>query len=78
MLCTRDTLPLATPSSSQVSPTSTTTRRSRGPTITPPTTRRPAVVLCPGDRRRRSQVKKPIAAYVEKVYDEGNFASLGI
>jgi hypothetical protein len=23
-------------------------------------------------------VKQPIAAYVEKVYDEGNFAGLGI
>ncbi|MBI1372485.1 MAG: hypothetical protein GC159_06960 [Phycisphaera sp.] len=30
------------------------------------------------DNNAKMLIKKPIAAYVEKVYDEGNFASLGI
>ena len=30
------------------------------------------------DDTAKAIVKKPIAAYVEKVYEEGNFAGLGI
>ena len=30
------------------------------------------------DATAKAIVKKPVAAYVEKVYEEGSFASLGI